>query len=40
MKKLVVFAACAMLAVVTQAATVGWTLAGAPRWWCDARAPS
>ena len=29
MKKLLVFAACAMLAVVTQAATVGWGLAGA-----------
>ena len=29
MKKLIVFAACAMLAAVTQAATVGWNLAGA-----------
>ena len=29
MKKLVVFAACAMLAAVTQAAAVGWNLAGA-----------
>ena len=29
MKKLLVFAACAMLAAVTQAATVGWSLAGA-----------
>ena len=29
MKKLLVFAACATLAAVTQAATVGWTLAGA-----------
>ena len=29
MKKLLVFAACAMLAAVTQAAAVGWSLAGA-----------
>ena len=29
MKKLIVFAACAMLAAVTQAASVGWSLAGA-----------
>ena len=29
MKKLIMFAACAMLAVYAQAATVGWSLAGA-----------
>jgi len=29
MKKLIVFAACAMLAAVTQAATVGWSMGGA-----------
>ncbi len=29
MKKLIMFAACAMLAAYTQAAAVGWTLAGA-----------
>ena len=29
MKKLIMFAACAMLAAYTQAASVGWTLAGA-----------
>ena len=29
MKKLIIFAACAMLAAYTQAATVGWSLAGA-----------
>ncbi len=36
MKKLVVFAACAMLAVVTHAAAVGWTLAGASAYANDA----
>ena len=29
MKKMIVFAACAMLAAITQAAAVGWSLAGA-----------
>ena len=29
MKKLIMFAACAMLAAYTQAATVGWSMAGA-----------
>ena len=29
MRKLMLFAACAMLAAVTQAASVGWSLAGA-----------
>ena len=36
MKKLLVFAACAMLAAVTQAATVGWGLAGASNYANDA----
>ena len=36
MKKLVVFAACAMLTAVTQAAAVGWTLAGANSYANDA----
>ncbi len=36
MKKLLVFAACAMLAAVTQAATVGWSLAGASAYANDA----
>jgi len=36
MKKLIVFAACAMLAAVTQAATVGWSLAGASAYAGDA----
>ena len=36
MKKLVVFAACTMLAAVTQAASVGWTLAGANSYANDA----
>ena len=36
MKKLVVFAACAMLAAVTQAASVGWSLAGANSYANDA----
>ena len=36
MKKLVVFAACAMLAAVTQAATVGWSLMGANSYANDA----
>lgn len=36
MKKLLVFAACAMLAAVTQAASVGWTLAGASNYANDA----
>ena len=36
MKKLVVFVACAMLAAVTQAATVGWNLAGANSYANDA----
>ena len=36
MKKLLVFAACAMLAVVTQAAQVGWSLAGATSYANDA----
>ena len=36
MKKLIMFAACAMLAVVTQAATVGWTLMGANNYVNDA----
>ena len=36
MKKLLVFAACAMLAVVTQAAQVGWSLAGASNYANDA----
>ena len=36
MKKLLVFAACAMLAAVTQAATVGWSLAGANNYANDA----
>ena len=36
MKKLLVFAACAMLAVVTQAAAVGWSLAGANNYANDA----
>ena len=36
MKKLIVFAACAMLAAVTQAASVGWTLAGANSYAGDA----
>ena len=36
MKKLLVFAACAMLAAVTQAASVGWSLAGANNYANDA----
>ena len=36
MKKLLVFAACAMLAAVTQAAAVGWSLAGANSYANDA----
>ena len=36
MKKIVVFAACAMLAAVTQAAAVGWSLAGASAYANDA----
>jgi len=36
MKKLIVFAACAMLAAVTKAAAVGWTLAGASAYANDA----
>ena len=36
MKKLLVFAACVMLAAVTQAATVGWSLAGASNYANDA----
>ena len=36
MKKLIVFAACAMLAAVTQAASVGWSLAGASNYANDA----
>ena len=36
MKKLVVFAACVMLAAVTQAASVGWSLAGANSYANDA----
>ena len=36
MKKLIVFAACAMLAAVTQAASVGWSLAGANSYANDA----
>ena len=36
MKKLVVFAACAMFAAVTQAASVGWSLAGASAYANDA----
>ena len=36
MKKLIVFAACAMLAAVTQAAAVGWNLAGANSYAGDA----
>ena len=36
MKKLLVFAACAMLAAVTQAASVGWSLAGASNYANDA----
>ncbi len=36
MKKLIMFAACAMLAVATQAATVGWGLAGATTYANDA----
>ena len=36
MKKLLVFAACAMLAAVTQAAAVGWSLAGASNYANDA----
>jgi hypothetical protein len=36
MKKLIVFAACAMLAAVTQAAAVGWSLAGATSYAGDA----
>ncbi len=36
MKKLLMFAACVMLAVVTQAATVGWTLMGANNYANDA----
>ena len=36
MKKLLVFTACAMLAVVTQAASVGWGLAGAANYANDA----
>ena len=36
MRKLMLFAACAMLAAVTQAATVGWNLAGASNYANDA----
>ena len=36
MKKLIVFTACVMLAVVTQAAAVGWSLAGASAYANDA----
>ena len=36
MKKLIAFAACAMLAAVTQAAAVGWGLAGATSYANDA----
>ena len=36
MKKLIMFAACTMLAVVTQAATVGWGFAGATSYANDA----
>ena len=36
MRKLMLFAACAMLAAVTQAATVGWNLAGAASYANDA----
>ena len=36
MKKLMLFAACTMLAAVTQAATVGWNLAGASNYANDA----
>ena len=36
MRKLMLFMACAMLATVTQAATVGWTLAGASNYPNDA----
>ena len=36
MRKLMLFAACAMLAAVTQAASVGWTLAGATAFANDA----
>ena len=36
MRKLMLFAACAMLAAVTQAATVGWGLAGATSFANDA----
>ena len=36
MRKLMLFAACAMLAAVTQAASVGWTLAGASAYANDA----
>ena len=36
MRKLMLFAACAMLAAVTQAAQVGWTLAGATAYANDA----
>ena len=36
MRKLMLFAACAMLAAVTQAASVGWSLAGASSYANDA----
>ena len=36
MRKLIMFAACAMLAAMTQAATVGWGLAGATAYANDA----
>ncbi len=36
MRKLMLFAACAMFAAVTQAASVGWTLAGASNYANDA----
>ena len=36
MRKLMLFAACAMLAAMTQAATVGWSLAGATAYANDA----
>ena len=36
MKKLIIFAACAMLAAVTNAAAVGWSLAGATGYAGDA----
>ncbi len=36
MRKLMLFAACAMLAAITQAASVGWTLAGANSYANDA----